>query len=264
MYLATSGCLQSVGSVEFTYVCSFFICYNTFRMKRSYFFTVLLIAIAVISIIVLIIKIPEESSVVSQDGLVTVSGLARQSQQFIISTPVAKESNILFGSVYKIEPSMIALEEPATISWIIKNAQPDLGVQLYYFDQDLEMWTMVNRVIDRADGLMVVEVDQLGFFTLGTNTPLLDLPDFDDQLLSIIELAPENTVGYEMAVAYDYGLGPLIQISETVIGGCGGVVEIGNSEEISQVEYLSYSIIARWFVSDLAGCDLGKNLEPSF
>jgi hypothetical protein len=88
-----------------------------------------------------------------------------------------------------------------------------------------------------------------------------------------MELAPEETVGFEMAVGYRLNSGEAIQLPEAYVGGCGGVVQKGRTEEYSTkvqsanvlVDGVStevqFSFVARWFLGD-AGCEEGEILSP--
>lgn len=220
--------------------------------KRSYFFLILFIVMILFSVFVLVRAEPEEVTATSSDGILTVSGVTRESQPFIIETQESPGGNILFGSVYKVEPKNVVLDEPAVLSF---ENQEDLVI--YKYDKDLELWSLVQDA-------KTIETNELGSFSLGYRMPGLDHPEFKDQFESMLKIAPKNTVGFEITAGYDFGAGPLIQVEHEILGGCDGVLQNGNTEELSKIDFGEYKIIARWFVSDVAPCEVGQDLKMSF
>lgn len=245
-------------------------------MKRatpgSILLSVIIMIVVVISVGYLFVIDPEQQTVSSLDGRVTVSGLTRESQSFSVEASEGL-GGTLVGPVYEIQPADAFLEEPVTVTFDISDRERASELVVYRYDEDLMMWAQVEAVIVHSTDLLSIEADRLGDFSLGL--PLeISSPMFLSVYDELLEMAPEGAVGYEVGVAVGADLEPRVQIPGSVqTGGCGGLLTQGNREEISiqerdlhvllsDIDTLTrFTFVARWFVSDLGGCPEGVDLE---
>lgn len=243
----------------------------------------LLSAVAVLAVIVIsagffISSEPEASSVTSADGVVTVTGLARQTQPLTIASNAAVASPLL-GASYIVAPDSITLDEPAVIAFNMEAysrvTDPSLA-SIYRFHRGLDMWEPVAPVVANTNEVLAVETSQLGEFAVGV-APVFEAPVFANVYDELRTMAPDNAVGYETAVGFyedfhDHELVRLMQLGEH--GGCGGAVRVGDGEASSRLERkatveidgesrtLSFVFVTRWFTSSNGGCTQAEPLLP--
>lgn len=246
-------------------------------MKRgaisSIILSIVIIATVLFSVAYLFIVDPEHAQVTSLDGKVTVAGLTRTSQTFSVDATEALGGGTLAGPVYHIEPSNIVLENPVTITFDTGGRERAMELIVYRYDDALQMWEEQEALTTKTDSLMALETDTLGVYSLGYALDV-ETPTFLSVYDELLEMAPENAVGYELAVAVGGDGEPHIQVPDTIqVGGCGGLLQQGNREELSILEkdlrvlvadvdtLTRFTFVARWFVNDLGGCAQDQNLE---
>lgn len=236
--------------------------------------TFAVVAVAVVSVGFLAASEPEESRITSADGVVTVAGLARQTQPLAVAASTAVKAPLL-GDSYTVTPDGVTLDEAAVIGFKLLPEQvvqaESLGV--YRFHQPLAMWEPVSPVVANTNQLLAVETRQLGNFALG-NVPAFKPPVFANVYDELRAKAPADAVGYETAVGFtelDHELIRLPELGES--GGCGGVVRVGDDESISRSERaatvdinglsekVTFVFVTRWFTSSTGGCTVDEPMR---
>ncbi|MDP2632073.1 MAG: hypothetical protein Q8P30_04915 [Candidatus Uhrbacteria bacterium] len=243
------------------------------QKKYIYFFPALIIIIAIVSVALVIALEPEESLVESTDGILTVQGLARISQPFNIDLTDPAGGDVLFGTVYDVDPYGAYLEDAATLAFSLLDLESPNNVAVFRYESDLLMWEQVTREVKRSKESITVEVNTLGRYSLGIQ-PDIEAPAFLTTYDQLLSMAPAGTVGFEMSTGYMAGDGTIIQIrSSERTGGCSGIVQHGNNEEFSKIQQsarvllnnvdteIEFLFVARWFVNDIEGCTPAQNLE---
>ncbi|MFH1712277.1 MAG: hypothetical protein ABH846_03525 [Patescibacteria group bacterium] len=243
-------------------------------MKISSIITVIIALIIIgLSAFLIFSREPEETMVQSSDGIVEITGLARESQPITIETLDPIEGDRLFGPLYKIEPSTIVLENPVTIFFDIAAQENQDDLVVYQFDESAKMWEQVEPIVSFEDDL-IIAANQLGTFAVGKYFTI-DAPNFLTLYDELLTMAPEKAVGFELVTGFATADEPLVKISKTEqTGGCGGLLQSGNREEKSLIQhearvlvddvetFVEFSFVARWFVNDVEGCSEGEDLEP--
>ncbi|MFH1632365.1 MAG: hypothetical protein ABIA47_05125 [bacterium] len=242
------------------------------RKKTTYLFPIIIIIIVALSIALIFAVDPEQTLVTSPDGVLTVEGVARITQPFQIDLTDPAGGDVLFGSVYDVDPG-VYLDEPATLTFTLSDFESPDNIVVYRYDSSLMMWERMNREVERSAELIAIEADTLGRFSLG-RMPEVEAPNFLTSYDDLIGMAPEGAVGFEMATGFVINNGPKIKLSDSdATGGCGGIVGQGNSQEVSRVEQeavvlfddaqtqVTFIFTARWFVSDAGGCGSSRGLE---
>lgn len=238
------------------------------HMKSHVFFIMLIVFVTVsVSVAFLFIDDPEYTKIQSDDKVVAVFGMARESGAITIED--------LGGYEYIIEPSSGSSEELLTISFDVSLTDFDGPVAIFKFNEDLLMWDAVSPSFDSLVGNIEIEASEFGKFALKSYL-VIDAPDLVSSFDEVLGMAPENTVGYELSVGFVAPDDSIIRVSEkTQMGGCNGVVSHGSREELSRVERtmqayidsiqseVEFIVIGRWFVSDLLGCEGGQVLSEA-
>ncbi|MEK7183095.1 MAG: hypothetical protein AAB776_00495 [Patescibacteria group bacterium] len=218
---------------------------------------------------------PEDSSTTSLDGVVTVTGLARQTQPLKIAIGRAVEAPLL-GSSYLITPNGVTLDEPAVITFAVLDSQrSEIGsLEIYRFHPAFEMWEPVTPIVAHTEELVAIETAQLGEFALGS-VSVFTAPVFANVYDEFRAKAPADAVGYEIAVAFSEADRELVRLlSAGEHGGCGGAVRVGDGESFSRLERqasveigdtqqaLTFVFVTRWFTSSTGGCSQSDPLRP--
>lgn len=221
-------------------------------MRSSSFFLLILGLLVTGAIGLLIIQDPELQTVKSDDGIVRVTGLARESQPFSIAQQ--DQQDPFTSSIYTIEPSGSVLETFAEI--IFTEVLDDQG--MYRFNDSAGMWTLQTQGA-------ILETDQLGRFAIA---PIyeIDAPEFASLRSAVHALAPENVVGYDILVGAEIN-GELFYLhGMDEQGGCDGGYALGNRIEQSQLEQnatvpvngverlMTFIYMADWHIQDAGGC----------
>ncbi len=233
--------------------------------KHVFFISFIVIVVAVVSVLFCFVDEPEHIRVVSYDNIVEVDGFARESQDVNIT--------VLGNGEYLIEPSNSTFENLMEVKFDISGNDFDNSVAIYKYNNDLMMWEAVSGAYDAYSDEIVIMQSEFGRYCVKEYVDI-DLPDFVNTFDEVLSMAPENTVGYELAVGFAADDGSIIRISEkTQLGGCDGVVENGNRQELSQLERkmrvfvdsveqeLEFLVIGRWFVNDVSECESGQVLK---
>lgn len=243
--------------------------------REKTFSTLAVAAVTVITAGFFIAAEPEESSITTPDGVVTITGLARQTQPLLVrqANPVRAP---LFGSAYSVRPDEVTLDEAAVVAFQItpedKEKVADLGI--YRFHPSLQMWEPVAPVVAHTDEVIAVEARQLGLFAVGL-VPQFEAPVFANVYDELRAQAPKDAVGYEIAVGYaepEHETVRLLSLGEN--GGCGGAVRVGDGESLSRLDRdatvkiddietrVTFTFVTRWFTSSAGGCDAQAPLRP--
>lgn len=244
--------------------------------REKFLSSLAILAVVGITVGYFAMQTPEEIRVVSLDGVVTVTGLARQTQPFQIEAGRTVMAPLL-GESYVLKPDLIVLDEPAVLAFALDetvSANSD-SLELFRFHPSLKMWELMSSVIARTDELLAVETTQLGEFAIGV-TPEFVAPIFSNVYSELLVLAPVETVGYEISVGYarlDQETVRLAEVGE--IGGCDGMIGVGDGESLSrlerqvqveinnQPELVTMVFMAEWFTSSAGGCERGVELKPN-
>jgi hypothetical protein len=210
---------------------------------------------------------PEASSVASVDGVVTVTGLARQTQPLEVAV-VESVRAPLFGSAYVVTPDGVTLDEPTVLAFAVSSEQREFigSLGVYRFHPTLSMWEAVTPVVAHTDEILAVETRQLGKFAVGEML-MFEAPVFANVYDELRTKAPADAVGYEIAVAFlENDHEPVRLLSTGEYGGCDGVVRVGDGESLSRTERqasvdiagepttLTFVFVTRWFTSSTGGC----------
>lgn len=213
---------------------------------------------------------PERAHVTSEDGSVRVEGLSRVTQQFTIDS--LDEKGGFFTASYEVAPSGVHLDQPAYITVKLPEDAPS-EPYLYRYSDRLRMWE--SQQVTFNEGLRALELEtwQLGTFAVGTKVGAV-VPQFLHTIDELLELAPQNAVGYEYAIGVSLNEGPVIRVEESGgRGGCDGKSQRGNAHEWSQKEQSARILvndveqevrlffIVQWSLSG-EGCGEGVEMIP--
>ncbi|HRH31909.1 MAG TPA: hypothetical protein PLK06_01150 [bacterium] len=243
--------------------------------QEKIFSTLAVVAVIVITAGFFIAAEPEESSITTEDGVVTITGLARQTQPLVVNQTETVRAP-LFGTAYSVKPDEVTLDEAAVVAFRItpedRESVADLGI--YRFHQSLQMWELVAPVVAHTDEVIAVEARQLGLFAVGL-APEFEAPVFANVYDELRSQAPADAVGYEIAVGYaepEHEILRLLSLGEH--GGCGGAVRVGDGESLSRLDrdatvkiqdverQVTFTFVTRWFTSSMGGCDAQAPLSP--
>ncbi len=236
--------------------------------RTSVYFVIVLIMIALTSIIILSVGDPELSVIKNEDGSLTITGLTRESQNIQIQT--------LGSFLYRVEPSGGVLSEPLELTFDLTGAKDrSFQTAVYWYDEEALMWKVVSEPIDESQNSVSVERYEFGLFSVKEYIEI-DAPDFVSTYDELLEMAPDDTVGYRIEVGFLSDDGSAIKVpGATQTGGCGGVVLSGNATEMSQLEdsarifvndvetVVDFIFVGLWFVNDDGGCVDELILEPT-
>ena len=218
---------------------------------------------------------PEDAYVASGDGVLTVTGLARQTQPLQVTQARAVQAPLL-GFTYQLEPEGVVLDEPAVVSFAVSDIESSMveNLQVFRFHPSLEMWESVTPVVAHTNEVLAVETSTLGEFAVGT-MPHFEPPVFANVYDQLRAEAPADAVGYEIAVGVttaDEETLRLLSVGES--GGCGGAVRVGDGELLSRLERkasvamgnndvtMTFVFVTRWFTSTAGGCKKDELLRP--
>lgn len=202
---------------------------------------------------------PERAQFVSADKILTVSGLARESQNISIET--------VAPYLYRVLPESGVLESPLMLTFdLTTDAGRDHSVSVYWFDPDIYMWSSISEVIVPEELSVSVERYELGLFAV-LEAVDVEAPNFLTEFDELLTMAPKTAVGFRMDVGVRSQDGSLVLIpGSTQFGGCGGAIGNGNMKERSQREKsarvyvndveteVEFVFSALWYVSDNGGC----------
>jgi hypothetical protein len=208
------------------------------------------------TIFVIVSERPEGRIVRSADGRVTLEGeLAEDAQISIdLSPQMAERYTALVFGPYQAYPSDTVLVTPVTIQF--SYTSDELGgadpraLRVAFYDRAFAMWRTVPTTVN--DG---VATALLTAFDAPVALLLLDdvaSPNFENEITTLIASAPDDAVGYELAVGYAQAPGDFVILEgSTKSGGCGGRFQLGESTTMTSVgdvfsDGLEYQIVVIW------------------
>lgn len=207
---------------------------------------------------------PEDSHPVSSDGQLAITATARISQPLVITEGEALAAPLL-GVSYHVTPENIQLDQPATLHFV-PPLEATSSLAVFRYQPKFMVWEEVPLTV-MTDQELAIEVSSLGTFALGEHKDIA-APEFLTAYDELRALAPDSTVGYEIAVGYRVQEdGPYVRLpalGET--GGCGGQVQLGDDEVQSTISRqaqvtvdelpttVEFVFIASWVTSSQGGC----------
>jgi len=242
--------------------------YNREMNRTSLYFVSIVILISLTSVFIFLVGDPEKSSISSDDQVLTVTGLIRESQNIEIQT--------LGSFLYRVEPSGGVLTEPLQLTFDLTGAQDrDFDVAIYWYDEEVLMWEIVSAPVDQAQESISIQRYELGLFSVREYVDI-NAPDFISTYDELLQMAPSDTVGYRIGVGFLSDDGSAVKVPGTTqTGGCGGVVLNGNTIEKSQLKdsarifvndvetEVDFIFVGLWFVNGNGGCVDELILEPT-
>lgn len=185
--------------------------------------TAVVLLIGVMSAFLLLRRDPEYTYAVTGDGVMTVTGVARDTQQVTVRTAGAATGSVLRGQVYELT-SGSTFDVPVTLAFHASDVNT-----VYHYDTAREMWDALETA-RTADGLLTVSATQGGQYAIGMQETVA-APDFVDEYATLRAMAPADAVGYTVAVAYAREGEPYMRLDTLgEQGGCGGAVLPGERE----------------------------------
>lgn len=194
-------------------------------MKRNAFIVASgIVLIGGMSAFLLVQRDPEYMYATSDDGVVTVSGMARETQSLTVAvTPVAA-SSVLADRAYVIGSEGVVLDAPIQVTF-----RAGEGQTAYALRSDVLAWEPIPDVT-ALDGIITFSTARMGIYALGT-TETVTTPDYVAVYEGLRDVRPDDAIGYTIQVSYarpDEQAILLSGIGEQ--GGCGGAVLPGASE----------------------------------
>lgn len=212
---------------------------------------------------------PEYTYAVSDDDVMTVSGVARATQALTITRREGGEGLVGSTDVYTLAGDA-ALDVPVTLT--AQTAVLDGAV--YYYNETYRMWEALEseRV---ADDLLAIQTRRLGDYAIGKQE-VVEAPVFLDEYAALRAVAPEGAVGYAIVMGYAReGESSFVRLpGQGEQGGCGGAVMPGEREAQSVRERrasvlvndvqttVDLRFLATWHVAD-TGCAQLSPFLPS-
>lgn len=224
------------------------VCYTVLMLsRRSVSLAVGIALIGAMSAFFVFTRDPEYTIAASADGVVTVTGHARTTQQFSVTASARlARGPIFFGSVYHIEPGEDILDTMAVVTFR-RDAVP-AGVEpvVYRYNEALLAWEPLVLLASSQAEVIVVQTARGGDFTLGKTLDVA-APSFLDVYDGLRERAPAGTGSYVItAAAMIEDSSPVLLLNVGERGGCGGAIVPG--DEVSRAVQ---SRTARVLVNDV-------------
>lgn len=249
----------------------------TVRMKPFHFTSfAFVLALMLFAGMFVMLNIPEAQGVQSNDGALTVAGLARTAQRLTVTADASiPVGDPLLGLVYRVDPADVPLDAPIVLSFA---RRLDLGTEdattVYQWNSSLGMWVPVPSVVADTADVLAVEVLSLGNFALGVTSEIA-VPTLLTAQDALRAKASIGTRGYRLSTAYTLPDGVPVQWPEAqVLGGCGGRVGAGEHTEYSSTEQtvtvlvndvltsVKFTIVGEWILSgDGTGCPASMPLK---
>lgn len=234
--------------------------------------------IAVLTLSIVFLPDPEVRTLVSDDGLLTVSGLARQTQEISLVTRDEALGIPLVGRAYDVLPSGLTLDTPLTLILPLRDLglAEDVPVHLYTYDETSGFWSGISEPVKTNDGLLIATTPSTGRYAVGIRQDV-NAPEFLSMYDELRRLAPKNTRAYDIVVGYRVDdSGPFIVLPESgESGGCGGVFREGSSRVASELSRTAvvniddvatpatFVFFATWIVDEQSGgCPAEALLSP--
>jgi hypothetical protein len=219
---------------------------------------------------------PEARKVSSNDGVLTITGLSRTANDFLVSVDARATVAIpLISQVYRVAPADVPQDVPVVLSFVRSSM---LGTRdattVYWWNSALGMWEPVQDIVADTPDILAVRVYMLGTFALGI-TPAVQAPTMLTAFDRLRDAAPRGTRGYRMSVAYTLPDGVptrLIHVGER--GGCGGNIGAGDDVSYSSSSVplsvlvddvdtaVTFTIVSEWVISgDNSDCGIAEPLR---
>lgn len=209
-------------------------------------------------------SVPEEMSARSEDEMVTITGVTRETQPFSVTKTLDAPLSPLAGAQYLLEPSTIVLDVPVKITFA--NALGDKAA-VYRYDDARKMWEEISSVTSLTENSITIETEELGLFALGEKETVA-APEFLTVYDELVRMSPENTVGYETVVGYKKDDGAIVRLPGVgKSGSCGENMSQADGEELSEKQRratvlvndvqtpVTFIFLTRWLTSSSAeGC----------
>lgn len=209
-------------------------------------------------------SVPEEMAAGSDDGVVTIVGVTRETQPFSVAKMHGVLLSPLVGSGYLLEPSSIVLDVPVDVTFT--HALGDKAA-VYRYDEARKMWEEISSVTAFTENSITVETEELGLFALGEKE-VVAAPEFLTVYDELVRMSPRNTVGYETIVGYKRDEGVVVRLPGLgKSGSCGENMSEGDGEEFSEKQRratvlvndvqtpITFVFLTRWLTSTTAeGC----------
>jgi hypothetical protein len=241
--------------------------------KATHLFLSIIAAVLIIGALWFVIADePEEVLVISEDGILSLRGVARESQPFTITQEGPRDLMGDVGVVYHVEPDEIDLEAPVTIEMRLDHLENPDRYTPHRYNLDFHVWVTMNAE-ERDAYRFKTTSNRTGYISLLPYEEI-DVPNFLTTQDALLELAPLGTVGFEMVSGAGEEGGPMIQTKGKVkLGGCGGQFKGGNRTETSTMRETAHVLMgdmdreieflftARWQIDEGGGCEDSELLE---
>lgn len=237
-------------------------------MQRLFAFVGVLVAAG--TFFLLLAKSPEAEVVMSDDGLVRLSGdfIAPEGLQIRATETDEGSFTAVVGSVYVFTPSNVPFAGPVTLfmSYPDEISEEETArLRIGEYDEAFGMWRPLPSEVSLERGDVRTPMD-----STGTTRALLLLdpvgrPNFDAEMDQLIASAPAGAVGFEMEVGYADVPGDFVMLEGAgSAGGCAGQFQSGESTVTTSIadvfgEQLEYQIVAVWQLGE--GCPEELPLE---
>lgn len=225
--------------------------------------TVVILLILAGTAFLLVSNNPEERSVTSGDGRVTVTATLARDQTLDVAEVPGTNSVVytaVLGPVYQLYPAGQVLTTPATLTFSYGEAIPNaqaLALRVGYFDDAFQMWRTVETRLDTSKHQASASINEFSEWAL---LQLDDVarPNFEKEITALISAPPEGAVGYTLEVGYSDQPGDFVILNGAgKSGGCGGQYQTGESTQMTSTsdmfgDNLEYQIVAVWEIGE--GC----------
>jgi len=233
---------------------------------RQWLFVIAGILIAAGTIFIVVSRTPEDRTVLSDDGRVTLLGSFDSTQSVALSTLPTSTApfTAVVGPVYQLLPDHLSFTRDSQLSM----KYSDLGIsamdayrlQIGWYDDSITMWQPLDSDVDPSRGLVTANIRQFARYALLLPGQVAR-PNLEQETQKLIDAPPAGAVGYETFVGYatapgDYVLLPGLGKS----GGCAGKFVTGENGKPTMLtsmsvhfgDHLDYEVVARWQIG--SGC----------
>lgn len=197
-------------------------------MQRHFLVTLLgILLIGACSAFLLLREDPEYLYVMSDDGVMTVSGLARSTQDLDVTDVAPPGAQPMMSSVYTLA-GLGTIDVPVTITFAATDADT-----VYWYDDARAMWEPLETSVVTG-ALVSAQTTRFGRYAVG-RAETVTLPTFVEEYYALRAMAPDGAVGYRIAVGYARENQQTLRVRNAGDeGGCGGAVMPGSDEAWSQ------------------------------
>lgn len=170
-------------------------------------------------------KDPEARVLNSADGVLTVTGLVRSTENFSLEK---------VGSTYRLVSPVARHDAPLVLSFAKTSLLGTRDVTtVYWWNARLGMWESIHDVVANTPDILAVRVTTLGDFFLGVPSHIV-APTMLSMIDGVRAKAPKGTRGYSIVVSETVPDGvPIRDENLGERGGCGGNIGAGDHTEYS-------------------------------